>query len=197
MRAIIVLALYGLMVACMPESKTLVMVNGSNGHSLVSQVNTASELECTSGGTRLDVYLDMDNTLTASDGDLYQGSLVACNGSNGLSGIDGQQGIQGAVGPQGEPGATGSPGPQGPVGETGPSGTGATITSYTSDSCSSLSNGYYGKAGSNNYSVYSSATCSSSSKVEEMNDANSSLWLSSSALAVFAGPNTLRVISFN
>lgn len=107
--------------------------NGSNGHSLVSQSVSASSIECPNGGSRLDIYLDLDDSLSVSDGDLYQGSLIACNGANGLNGADGAPGIQGPQGIPGEPGATGSqgipgqPGPQGPVGPQGLTGaTGAT-----------------------------------------------------------------------
>ena len=121
--------------------------DGNNGHSIVSSYNESSEIECQNGGSRLDLYVDMDDSLSASEGDLYQGSLVACNGANGLAGLpgapgadgqdgqDGQdgedglpgapgpQGIAGAVGPQGPAGATGAQGPVGPQGPQGPAGT--------------------------------------------------------------------------
>jgi hypothetical protein len=68
--------------------------NGANGHSLVSQFISASELECSTGGTRLDIYLDLDDNLSLNEEDLYQGSLVACNGANGLNGVQGLQGTE-------------------------------------------------------------------------------------------------------
>lgn len=184
-------------------------IAGANGHSLVSQfVSIDSEsLECTNGGTRLDIYMDMDDSLTVTDGDTYEGSLVACNGANGLNGQDGiagAQGPQGETGPQGATGAQGVAGPVGPVGPqgpqgtqgaTGPAGSGATITVYSSSNCTSLGNGYYGKAGSNAYSIYTTSTCSGSHN--DLNSANPTMWISSDVLGVFSSPNTLRSISFN
>ncbi|MGH7240790.1 MAG: hypothetical protein ACREGB_00660 [Candidatus Saccharimonadales bacterium] len=96
--------------------------SGANGHSLVSQYVTADEAACPNGGTELDIYLDTDDSLTVSATDIYQGSMIACNGSNGLNGTNGLNGI-GQIGPQGEPGV-GIPGPQGVpgVGIPGPQG---------------------------------------------------------------------------
>jgi hypothetical protein len=133
-------------------------LDGTNGHSLVSRFRSASLFECWTGGTRLDIYIDMDDNLFLSHGDRYQNSLIACDGKNGrdgrngrdgqdgedgLDGLDGKdgeagpQGIQGEVGPQGEPGMQGEqgeqgePGPTGPQGEQGlpgPTGSGASVT---------------------------------------------------------------------
>lgn len=123
-RFLIPFLLYSL-VACMPEHKTLELINGTNGtnglngHSLVSQINEASWCECNNGGSRVDIYVDMDDSYSTSESDLYQGSVITCNGANGAQGIQGvpgeqgPQGIQGLVGPQGETGATGEQGPQG------------------------------------------------------------------------------------
>lgn len=140
---------------------------GANGHSLVSQfveVDTDS-LECATGGTRLDIFLDLDDTLTVSENDVYMGSLVACNGANGLDGLNGQDGLngsdgqdgangtdgltgqpgpQGVAGPQGDTGPQGVAGPVGPegpqglqgaTGAQGPAGEGATVTAYSSTAC--------------------------------------------------------------
>ncbi len=186
--------------------------DGANGHSIVSQYNESSEIECQNGGSRLDLYVDMDDSLSASEGDLYQGSLVACNGSNGLAGQQGEpgtpgpQGIAGEVGPQGPAGETGEAGPTGPAGEqgpagtpgaTGPAGSGATIVSYTSSSCTSLGSGFYGKSKSNSYEIFDDNDCDSDDKVATLNDSDDTYWLAADRLAVFTSPNDLRVINFN
>lgn len=219
-----------LAIACAPQKEVVSVINGddgrdgSNGHSLVSQFNEASELECSSGGSRLDIYVDLDDSLSASEADVYQSSMIACNGANGLQGLpgapgeDGQdgedglpgapgpQGVAGEVGPQGPAGATGEAGPVGPagpqgpqgtVGATGPAGAGATIVAYTSTSCSSLGNGFYGKSKTNSYEIYDDNDCDNDDKVATLNDSDDTYWLTSSRLAVFSSPNDLRVINFN
>lgn len=94
--------------------------DGANGHSLVSQYMPATSLECDStGGSRLDVYVDLDDSLTASEGDVYLNSLVACNGLNGLNGTDGQDGSDGT---NGNNGINGHDGVAGPPGSSGPPG---------------------------------------------------------------------------
>jgi hypothetical protein len=109
--------------------------DGANGHSLVSEY--VESCECESGGTRLDVFIDMDDSLSVSEGDIYQSSLIACNGAQGIQGIQGEQGIPGEQGPQGlqgiagpqglqgmqgAPGIPGAVGPQGSQGVAGPVG---------------------------------------------------------------------------
>ena len=218
---LLMIASLALVTACSPDREVVSVINGTpgapgqDGHSLVSQINETSQCECSSGGMRLDIYIDMDNSLSASEGDLYQNSIVACNGANGLQGLQGAageagtpgpQGIAGEVGPQGPAGATGlqgptgeagTPGAPGATGPQGPAGTGATIVSYTSTSCTSLGNGFYGKSNSNTYSIYDDNDCHSSDKVADLNDSDDTYWLSSSRLAVFSSPNDLRVINFN
>lgn len=202
--------------SCAPKQELVDVISGNdgkdgaNGHSIVSQYNQPSECECPNGGSRLDLYLDLDDSLSATEGDLYQASIVACNGANGAQGLQGEQGQPGPqgepgesiAGPQGEPGAQGEPGPAGvgipgPQGPKGDSGSGATILSYTSSSCTYIGNGYYGKSKSNSYEIFDDNDCHSSDKVIELNDANSSFWLSSDKLATFSSPNDLRVIYFN
>lgn len=185
--------------------------DGKNGHSIVSQYSNTSELECEgSSGSRLDMYLDNDDSLTVSESDLFQNSLIICNGLNGLNGLNGQsgeqgpQGIAGSIGPQGTPGATGSPGPTGPVGPQGPQGlqgpaggAGGTIISYTSSSCTAIpGTSYFVKPNGTNFKVYTGSTCHSSTAVAEVDD-GSSFWLSANKLAVDFGDTGLRVITFN
>jgi hypothetical protein len=117
---------------------------GANGHSLVSEYVESDE--CDNGGTRLDVLLDLDDSLSVTEGDLYQNSLIACNGDDGeqgergiqgIQGEDGERGRQGERGPrglrgrvgrqgltgqQGEPGIPGTVGQQGAQGDPGPTG---------------------------------------------------------------------------
>lgn len=102
--------------------------NGSNGHSLVSVLTNVEECECDEqGGSRLDIYLDNDDSLSVSEGDSFQNSLIACNGRNGMRGPRGYPGVQGEQGIPGEQGPQGLAGPQGLQGEQGPQGlTGAT-----------------------------------------------------------------------
>lgn len=196
--------------------------DGANGHSLVSQFVESCKLECQNGGSRLDIYLDLDDSLSVSEGDLYQNSLVACNGANGLNGEDGldgadgtqgipgeagPQGEQGVAGPQGAPGAAGVPGPMGPPGPQGPqgapgaqgpAGSGATITSYTPSSCTQLSGtGYYAKSGSGQVDVFDASSCSSSHKVATLDDSSPTFWIAATKLAVYAKTVSIRVLTFN
>lgn len=101
---------------------------GANGHSLVSRYVNVSGCECDEqGGSRLDIYLDLDDSLSVSEGDVYSNSLVACNGANGLQGPKGLTGAQGAQGIPGVAGPKGDKGDVGPKGLTGAAGaTGAT-----------------------------------------------------------------------
>jgi hypothetical protein len=178
--------------------------DGKNGHSLVSVFQSATDVECSTSGSRLDIYLDSDDSLAVSEGDTYQGSLVACNGANGLDGVDGQagsQGPQGEAGPQGIEGEAGPTGPQGPqglpgaTGAQGPAGSGASISNYTSSSCTNIAGtSYYVKAGSN-ASIYSHSSCHSSTKVAELTDGHS-FWVAAKILAV-DNDGDVRVINFN
>lgn len=98
--------------------------DGANGHSLVSQFASLSEesLECRNGGASLNLYIDMDDSLSSTVGDLFTGSLVACNGVNGLdglNGLDGEVGSRGAPGLDGKDGRPGKDGANGTNGEDG------------------------------------------------------------------------------
>lgn len=94
--------------------------DGKNGHSLVSQYLPATSLECdSSGGSRLDIYIDLDDSLTPSTNDRYQNSVVICNGLNGLNGLDGINGTNGKDGNNGHDGIAGPPGQAGPPGLNG------------------------------------------------------------------------------
>lgn len=114
---------------------TITAVDGKDGHSIVSSYQSASELECEgASGNRLDLYLDLDDSLSVSEGDLYSNSIISCNGVNGqkgeqgipgVQGVQGEpgqqgpQGLQGLVGPQGATGLQGAVGPQGATGQQG------------------------------------------------------------------------------
>jgi len=181
---------------------------GANGHSLVSQfVDSEEGIECCNGGTRLDIYLDLDDSLTVSEGDEFSNSLVACNGLNGRNGHNGETGSQGPrgyTGPQGETGPrglqgptgqTGPQGPQGVPGATGPAGAGATITVYASTgSCVAITGtAFFAKNGD----IYDNNTCSSSHKVAQLQGSGDSFWVAANKLAVDNNDNGFRVINFN
>lgn len=185
--------------------------DGANGYSVVSIFREASQCECgNAGGQRLDMYLDLDYSLDASETDLYINSLAVCNGANGLNGETGQpgaqgpQGIAGEVGPAGEQGPQGEqgyPGPTGPQGEDGPQGlqgnpgSSARIDSYSSNSCTKITGtNIYVKPNGGNFKLYNSSSCHSSSAFAEVSEGES-YWVSSSALAVHAD-SSLRVITF-
>lgn len=214
--------------ACSPKRELVDVLSGkdgapgANGHSIVSQYQSASEVECSSGGSRLDMYLDLDDSLSASSADKYTNSVVVCNGSNGLNGQQGTPGAQGptgvagSVGPQGPPGsngnngAPGSPGSAGPTGPQGPAGpqgiqgpagsSGATIKDYTSNSCTLIdgsSPAVYVKPNGQNIKVYSkmksNGDCDDS--FAEISSGES-IWLGAKILGVWSG-SSLRVITFN
>lgn len=225
---LIKIGLLSLIVACSAPRQVVQIYKGdkgANGHSIVSAYANEESIVCDSlGGTRLDLYLDMDDSLSVSEGDQYLNSLVACNGLNGLNGKDGLDGADGAngqpgeMGPQGEAGPQGEVGPQGVAGEAGPigpqgptgpqglpgvpgtngtNGSSATITSYTSSSCTLVvGTSYYVKSNGSNTGVYTSSSCSSSSKEFEMGEGDS-MWLSTTQLAVkLVDTNGIRVVKF-
>lgn len=186
---------------------------GDNGHSLVSQYVSASALECEQGGSRLDIYVDLDDSLSTSDGDKYQSSLIACNGVNGLKGdkgdpgavgppgLSGPPGLNGNPGHDGAPGPAGPPGPQGPQGTPGaqgPRGEGGSVNQHNVASCTSLGCGIWMKAGTGSESgsvgIYTNSSCSGSHN--QMNDAKSTFWISSDQLAVYVNGSTVRVLTF-
>ncbi len=233
----IVLMLMFAMVGCQSETVQLIPgptgltgavgASGANGHSLVSEMVEASWCECDwRGGNRLDIYLDLDDSLSVSEGDTFQSALIACNGMNGLNGenglpgAEGAQGIPGATGPAGEtglagpagevgaegamglPGPVGPEGPQGPMGLTGaqgPAGSGATLQAYTlGTSCSSVGGGLYAKKSGDTAKIYDDNDCDSSDFVATLGS-ESSMWLSSTRLAFVddASGVVLRVLNFN
>lgn len=174
---------------------------GPRGHSTVSQLVNIEDnhLECVHGGMRVDFYLDMDDNLLPNDGDLFEGSLVACNGNNGLDGQNGAPGTQGPPGQVGPPGLNGNPGHDGipgVPGEQGPPGQGATIHNHNVSSCSLLGSNFYLKTlPGASVGIYTNSSCTGSH--DELNDANSTFWLSESTLVVFVDGSTVRLITFN
>jgi hypothetical protein len=176
---------------------------GASGHSLVSETVSASWCECDeAGGNRLDIYLDLDDSHSVSEGDEFQSALVACHGMNGLNGAQGlegaqgPQGVAGVMGPQGLPGDAGLTGPMGPSGDQGvagpvgpagpqgpqgtpgamgPAGSGATVQVYTlGSSCQSVGNGYYAKKSSDSAAMYDDSDCSIHDFVATLNSEQSS-----------------------
>jgi hypothetical protein len=187
--------------------------DGKNGHSLVSEFNDASDLECPNGGTRLDIFIDLDDSLTPTEDDKYLGSLVACNGANGKDGVDGEAGLmgpQGEVGPQGPAGEQGVAGPVGPMGPQGPAGaqgaqglpgatgsSGAIIKSYEDEKCVKIEGtSFFTKPNGKNSGIFKASDCKSSSKEFELGEGDS-MWLSADTLAVKLMSTGLRTIKFN
>lgn len=126
MKTFFALAVSLLLIGCSAQKEVVTVINGEpgqDGHSLVSQYMPATELECDSqGGSRLDIYIDLDDSLTASDSDRYQNSIVVCNGKNGLDGAVGATGPSGQDGTDGTNGENGHDGIAGPPGSAGPPG---------------------------------------------------------------------------
>lgn len=170
-----------LLMGCSPNREVIEVyrgtdgLNGSNGHSIVSVYNNASEIDCSTSGTRLDLYLDVDDTLNATENDTYLNSIVSCNGSNGLNGSDGLAGTSGTNGEDGSDGAdgldgengtngvAGIPGAAGPTGATGPQGVAGSTGSAgpTGPQGPAGPQGIAGPAGSSGatITVYSAVSC--------------------------------------
>lgn len=67
--------------------------NGVSGHSLVTEIRSATLIECSTSGQALDVYLDIDDTLSKTPGDAFQNSIVTCNGAAGPAGANGTNAV--------------------------------------------------------------------------------------------------------
>lgn len=201
-------------------------VAGQNGHSIVTKITEASECECESSGSRIDMFIDLNDNFESDEGDVYQNSLVVCNGRNGQRGERGErgsqgpQGIQGLVGPRGLQGLQGIQGPmgqpgdigpqgiqgvagpigpqgiQGPQGQTGAAGSSATIKSYTGSSCTLIT-------GSSMYvkaSGYNFGLYTSSnchSSTKEYEVSQGESYFAASNVLAIWNDGTLRVITFN
>jgi hypothetical protein len=208
---IAILALSLALAACGGPSTTVVIKGppgeqgptGATGASLVSEIRTLSTESCECfgvGGTSLDIYSDLDGSLTASEGDAYQNSLFACNGAAGAPGADGAPGPQGIPGETGEQGPAGQPGTDGAPGATGPTGPAGASSGTVQDfefasSCTGIGGGQSIKKFNNNdYKLYyGSSSCNGSS--EQLNDGDWSSKISGSRLAVRLG-SKLRVVTF-
>jgi hypothetical protein len=218
------------LVSCIPSKERATIYqpkdgkDGKNGHSLVSEYVEAEE--CVDGGSRLDVFLDLDDSLSVSEGDIYQSSIVACNGAQGIQGLQGEQGVPGEQGPQGEqgiagpqglqgvagapgiPGAVGpqgpqgNPGPVGPDGPQGPQGIQGIAGSSTTASITTTAPGCNRILTTSYYSkddrVYDNSSCSNShaGMVADLNGGNS-FWVGSNILAVDFTSSSMKIIKFN
>ncbi len=122
MKKILMAAL--LLTACGTEvTKVVRGPKAENGHSIVSTPTAApAGIICPNAGTGMDLYIDMDDSLTVSEGDKYQGGMVACNGLNGLAGANGSTGADGSNGTNGVDGGTGQDGAAGIDGLAGTDG---------------------------------------------------------------------------
>lgn len=163
---------------------------GAPGHSAVSLSRAASELECEVSGTAVDVYLDLDDSLSVTEGDTLQSGLVACNGANGLDGADGANGVDGADGSDGQDGADGADG------EDGTNAT-AVMTAYTiGSSCQVIHSGWSAKKhDSDSVKVYSNESCSGSS--ETLDDDNDDMFVISNSVVLLYQNLVIRKLVFN
>lgn len=200
--------------------------DGANGHSLVSIYSEASHCECAYGGNRLDILIDSDDSLSVSEDDIYQSSLIICNGANGRNGLDGAigevgprgvkgdiglQGLQGETGAVGSQGIQGEVGPVGPAGSKGPqgdqglrglqgiagtNGTNATASISVTSSSCALISGT--SYYSKNDRVYNNSSCSDShaGMVADLNGGDS-FWVGSNKLAVDFTSSSMKIITFN
>jgi hypothetical protein len=119
--------------------------NGVDGkNTLVKTTTEAVGINCSTGGTKVEVGLDSNNNGVLDAGEINAAlTKYICNGAQGIQGntgpqgpigltgatgpqgpqgIAGTNGVDGATGPQGPIGLTGATGPQGPIGLTGPQG---------------------------------------------------------------------------
>lgn len=205
---------YSLVVLCLlgcAPSREVVQVlkgdRGDDGHSIVSmvvQLDSSGEsleetLVCPNGGNRVDFYVDNDNSLSASEEDLYLNSMITCNGLRGEAGISGSQGQvgpHGEIGPQGIQGIPGQVGPRGEPGEDAEGNSSATLDNYTSSSCTRIgSTSSYVKVSNNTVGLHTSNSCSSNTKFATVAQGES-YWVSANALAVWNN-NGIRVVTFN
>lgn len=215
--------------SCAPAREVVQIVNGkdgSNGHSLVSQYMASTELECDgTGGSRLDIYMDLDDSLTPSEGDLYQNSIVVCNGLNGANGTDGTVGTNGTnghdgiagppgssgppglngnpghdgvPGPSGAPGTPGAPGSNGSNGTNGHDGQNAHVTpKNVTGNCAAITTNYDAMIKNNTVEIYTAGkSCDAPYKVYVLTSAASTFWLSATELAVFVDPAGLRILNY-
>jgi hypothetical protein len=101
--------------------------NGSNGtdgkNALVSTTLEPAGANCASGGTKIEVGIDVNGNGVLDAGEINASQTkYVCNGAQGPAGQNGANGIDGAAGPQGPQGPQGLQGEQGPIGLTGPQG---------------------------------------------------------------------------
>jgi hypothetical protein len=160
--------------------------------------------------------MDVDDSLTPTDGDLYQNSLIACNGLNGNHGenghdgiagppgqagppgLDGNPGHDGEPGPSGLPGSPGAPGANGHDGAPGQDGKDAHVTpKNVTGNCAALTANYDAKIKNNTVELYTAGhSCDAPWKVFTLTSSASTFWLSSTELAVFVDPAGLRVLTY-
>ena len=231
MKRLLIAVLLLLSASCAKKEYDLVPgangTDGKNGHSLVSQYMAATELECdANGGSRLDIYIDLDDSLTPSDGDRYQNSIVACNGLNGLNGTDGTDGTNGnnginghdgIAGPPGQsgppglngnPGHDGQPGPSGPPGQDGSPGSNghdgapgqdgkdAHVTPKNVTATCSVITANYSALVKSNTVEIYNGATCAGQKVFVLTSSASTFWLSLTELAVFVDPAGLRILTY-
>lgn len=122
-----------LLFGCSPVTHSGMSFKGADGHSIIPLTPGTLPGVCSNGGSSVDLYLDLDNTLSVTEGDLYQSTVFACNG------------IDGAVGP------------------AGPSGTMTATIFPNDTTCRSVGGGFFAKKSSSTSDrirFYTTAACS-------------------------------------
>lgn len=181
-----------------------------NGHSIISEYKPVTTSECLNSGVRLDMFIDINDNLVVDETDIFQNSVVICNGLQGEQGLQGTQGNTGEQGNQGEqgiPGEQGNPGEQGAQGEQGiqgeqgepgiPGPSAVMIQTYNSTTCTLIqgSNIYMKRTSSIVFTLYSSSTCTTAVKLADIKQGQS-YWVANNMLSVWSN-DSLRVITFN
>jgi len=176
---------------------------GQDGYSIVSKTPGTLPPTCTNGGAAVDLYLDLDRSLTYTVGDSYQSTLFACNGIDGQDGEDGQDGQDGADGEDGADGQDGQDGAQGPPGTPGSTGTMTFKTFFSTLACQKIMTGFSAQrpsTGAGNLEVYANETCAGGA-IQTLNaDGNDAYWPTTSTLLILNGTGsstTLFIINFN
>lgn len=86
--------------SCGNPQDEVVEVVGNDGHAVVVKTYEDNRGNCANGGTIIETYLDLDDSLTVTDDDQLQSTNTICNG------VKGNTGITGATGPTGSAGST-------------------------------------------------------------------------------------------
>lgn len=145
---------------------------GPRGHSVVAKARTATILECTqTPGTAVDFYLDKDDSLNWTPGDVLQAGVVTCNGMAGVNGTNGSNGSDGAP---------------------GSAGTNATMVSISlsATACQAAATGIWVRRDGDQASLYTASDCNIPSTINMGNN----VALTAQANEVYTSGNTVLIV---